>query len=59
MLAEYKKVAPDVTIRFQPTNSGTGPDPTLLTLAAIPVLGLYLGMSSQFIKGVTAGSVKG
>ncbi|HNZ94273.1 MAG: carbohydrate ABC transporter permease [Sphaerochaeta sp.] len=31
----------------------------VLTLAAIPVLGLYLGMSSQFIKGVTAGSVKG
>lgn len=31
----------------------------VLTLAAIPVLGLYLAMSMQFIKGVTAGSVKG
>lgn len=31
----------------------------VLTLSAIPVLALYLAMSSQFIKGVTAGSVKG
>ena len=31
----------------------------VLTLAAVPVLGLYLAMSTQFIKGVTAGSVKG
>lgn len=31
----------------------------VLTLSAIPVLLLYLAMSSQFIKGVTAGSVKG
>lgn len=31
----------------------------VLTLSAIPVLVLYLAMSTQFIKGVTAGSVKG
>jgi len=31
----------------------------VLTLSALPVLILYLAMSSQFIKGVTAGSVKG
>lgn len=31
----------------------------VLTLSAIPVLVLYLMMSQQFIKGVTAGAVKG
>ncbi|MCH3907299.1 MAG: carbohydrate ABC transporter permease [Sphaerochaeta sp.] len=31
----------------------------VLTLSAIPVLLLYLSMSKQFIKGVTAGAVKG
>jgi raffinose/stachyose/melibiose transport system permease protein len=31
----------------------------VLTLSAIPVLALYLTMSQQFIKGVTAGAVKG
>lgn len=31
----------------------------VLTLSAVPVLGLYLSMSRQFIAGVTAGSVKG
>ena len=31
----------------------------VLTLSAIPVLVLYLLMSQQFIKGVTAGAVKG
>ncbi|AEV28170.1 ABC-type sugar transport system, permease component [Sphaerochaeta pleomorpha str. Grapes] len=31
----------------------------VLTLSAIPVLFLYLLMSQQFIKGVTAGAVKG
>jgi raffinose/stachyose/melibiose transport system permease protein len=31
----------------------------VLTLSAIPVLVLYLSMSKQFIKGVTAGAVKG
>lgn len=31
----------------------------VLTLSAIPVLLLYLTMSQQFIKGVTAGAVKG
>ncbi len=31
----------------------------VLTLSAIPVLALYLCMSKQFIKGVTAGAVKG
>ena len=30
-----------------------------LTLAAAPVLGLYILMSQQFIKGLTAGAVKG
>ena len=30
-----------------------------LTLAATPVLGLYVVMSQQFIKGLTAGAVKG
>lgn len=30
-----------------------------LTLSAIPVLGLYLAMSRQFIRGLTAGAVKG
>jgi raffinose/stachyose/melibiose transport system permease protein len=30
-----------------------------LSLAAIPVIGLYLAMSQQFIKGLTAGAVKG
>ena len=32
---------------------------SVLTLSAIPVLVLYLAMSQQFIKGVTAGAVKG
>lgn len=31
----------------------------VLTLAAVPVIALYLGMSKQFIKGLTAGAVKG
>ncbi len=31
----------------------------VLTLSAVPVLVLYLTMSKQFIKGVTAGAVKG
>ncbi|MBI9093459.1 MAG: carbohydrate ABC transporter permease [Sphaerochaeta sp.] len=31
----------------------------VLTLSAIPVLVLYLTMSQQFIKGITAGAVKG
>lgn len=31
----------------------------VLTLSAIPVMGLYLLMSKQFIQGLTAGSVKG
>ena len=30
-----------------------------LTLAAAPVIGLYIVMSQQFIKGLTAGAVKG
>ncbi|QQO11097.1 carbohydrate ABC transporter permease [Breznakiella homolactica] len=31
----------------------------VLTLSAIPVIALYLMMSKQFIKGLTAGAVKG
>ncbi len=31
----------------------------VLTLAAVPVILLYLSMSKQFIKGLTAGAVKG
>ncbi len=31
----------------------------VLTLSAVPVLALYLTMSKQFIKGLTAGAVKG
>ncbi|GHV71065.1 sugar ABC transporter permease [Spirochaetia bacterium] len=31
----------------------------VLTLSAVPVLGLYLAMSKQFIAGLTAGAVKG
>lgn len=31
----------------------------VLTLSAVPVLVLYLTMSKQFIKGATAGAVKG
>ncbi len=31
----------------------------VLTLSALPVILLYLAMSSQFIKGLTAGAVKG
>jgi raffinose/stachyose/melibiose transport system permease protein len=31
----------------------------LLTLASLPVLTLYLLMSQQFIRGMTAGAVKG
>jgi raffinose/stachyose/melibiose transport system permease protein len=31
----------------------------VLTLSAIPVIALYLAMSKQFIKGLTAGAVKG
>jgi len=31
----------------------------VLTLAAVPVVLLYLSMSKQFIKGLTAGAVKG
>jgi raffinose/stachyose/melibiose transport system permease protein len=30
-----------------------------LSMAAIPILILYLLMSKQFIKGLTAGAVKG
>jgi len=30
-----------------------------LTLSALPILILYLLMSKQFIKGLTAGAVKG
>ncbi|MDR2793458.1 MAG: carbohydrate ABC transporter permease [Treponema sp.] len=31
----------------------------VLTLSAVPVIALYLTMSQQFIKGLTAGAVKG
>jgi raffinose/stachyose/melibiose transport system permease protein len=31
----------------------------VLTLSSIPVLALYLGMSRQFIRGMTSGAVKG
>ncbi|MDR2493913.1 MAG: carbohydrate ABC transporter permease [Spirochaetaceae bacterium] len=31
----------------------------VLTLSAVPVIGLYLFMSRQFIRGLTAGAVKG
>jgi raffinose/stachyose/melibiose transport system permease protein len=31
----------------------------VLTLSAIPVIALYLAMSKQFIRGLTAGAVKG
>ncbi|MDR2151019.1 MAG: carbohydrate ABC transporter permease [Spirochaetaceae bacterium] len=31
----------------------------VLTLSALPVIALYLSMSKQFIKGLTAGAVKG
>ena len=31
----------------------------VLTLSALPVIILYLLMSSQFIKGLTAGAIKG
>ena len=31
----------------------------LLTLSALPVILLYLTMSQSFIKGLTAGAVKG
>jgi raffinose/stachyose/melibiose transport system permease protein len=31
----------------------------VLTLSAIPVIALYLAASKQFIKGLTAGAVKG
>jgi len=31
----------------------------VLTLSALPVILLYLLMSKQFIKGMTAGAVKG
>jgi raffinose/stachyose/melibiose transport system permease protein len=31
----------------------------VLTLSAVPVLALYLMMSKQFIRGLTAGAVKG
>ena len=32
---------------------------TILTLSALPVILLYLTMSQSFIKGLTAGAVKG
>ena len=32
---------------------------TVLTLSALPVIALYLAMSQSFIKGLTAGAVKG
>ena len=32
---------------------------TVLTLSSLPVIALYLGMSKSFIKGLTAGAVKG
>ncbi len=32
---------------------------TVLTLSSLPVIALYLGMSQSFIKGLTAGAVKG
>jgi len=32
---------------------------TILTLSALPVIALYLTMSQSFIKGLTAGAVKG
>ena len=32
---------------------------TILALSALPVIILYLCMSKQFVKGLTAGAVKG
>jgi raffinose/stachyose/melibiose transport system permease protein len=32
---------------------------SVLTLASLPIIVLYLLMASQFIKGLTAGAVKG
>ena len=56
---EHKTLILGVTRLFGQYQNDWSKILAVLTLSAIPVMILYLMMSKQFIKGLTAGSVKG
>jgi len=56
---EHKTLILGVTRLFGQYQTDWSKILAVLTLSAIPVMVLYLLMSKQFIKGLTAGSVKG
>jgi raffinose/stachyose/melibiose transport system permease protein len=56
---EYRTVALGVSLLFGQYRTDWTRALSALSLAAVPVLVLYLVMSREFIKGLTAGAVKG
>lgn len=56
---EHKTLLLGVTRLFGQYQTDWSKILAVLTLAAVPVIVLYLSMSKQFIKGLTAGAVKG
>lgn len=53
---------PEYSARTDPSARSTGIESEgfpILSLSALPVILLYLSMSKQFIRGLTAGAVKG
>ena len=56
---EKKTIMQGLTIFFGEYSNQWGAIFAGLTLAALPLIVLYLILSEQFIKGLTAGAVKG
>ena len=57
--SEKKTIMQGLTIFFGEYSNQWGAIFAGLTLAALPLIILYLALSEQFIKGLTAGAVKG
>lgn len=56
---EKKTLMQGLTVFFGQNSANWGALFAGLTLAALPLIALYLALSEQFIKGMTAGAVKG
>jgi raffinose/stachyose/melibiose transport system permease protein len=56
---EYRTVTLGVSLLFGQYQTNWTNILSTLSLSAVPLLVLYLLMSKQFIKGLTAGAVKG
>lgn len=56
---EKKTLMQGLTVFFGQNSSNWGALFAGLSLAALPLIALYLALSEQFIKGMTAGAVKG